>query len=295
VKCCNNQSLQWLAKNWPGALGWALFAALAIAPVLLALSYALLYSIELAGLLSHGFTTIHWQAILQSPDVAISFMFSLSMAAVTVALSTMAAMSITLTGHRFLLGALAGRLLLLPLILAPAVAAFVAVELWSGAGLIARLAHLVGWINDSNGFPSPVRAASGAGILLVELLLAIPFLTVYLLKIFVQERIETLLTLAYSLGASPWQAALRVGLPQLLKKCSGMLLLYGIFVFGAFEVPKLLGPQHPEMISLLVQRKFASFDLLQKPQAFVIASLYTGLTLILLGAALFRQRRGLYG
>jgi len=291
VKCCNNLSLRGWITDWPGAIGWWLFVLLAIVPVLLALGYALLYSVELAGLLSQGFTTAHWQTILHSQDVALSFGFSLSMAVLTVLLSSAVALAITLSSHRFLNGAWAERLLLLPLLLAPTVAAFIAVELFSGAGLLARLAFLVGWIADSNHFPSPVRARSGAGILLVELLLAIPFLTVYLLKIFAQERIENLLNLAYSLGASPWQAAIKVGLPQLLHKASGMLLLYGIFVFGAFEVPKLLGPQHPEMISLLVQRKFAGFDLLQKPQAFVIASLYSGLTLAVLGLVLFRQRR----
>lgn len=294
MKCCSDRPLRKLISDWPGAISGGLFVLLTVVPVLLAFSYALLYSVELVGLLSKGFTSIHWQTVLHNREVAHSFLFSLTMAVLTVVLSSTAALAITLSGHRFLRGAEFSRLLLLPLLLAPTVAAFIAVELFSGAGLLARLAFFAGWIDDSSGFPSPVRTSWGAGILLVELLLAIPFLTVYLLKIFAQERIETLLHVAYSLGASPWQAALKVGLPQMLNKAGGMLMLYGIFVFGAFEVPKLLGPQHPEMISLLVQRKFAGFDLLQKPQAFVIASLYSGLTLTVLALVLFRRRRVWY-
>ena len=60
-------------------------------------------------------------------------------------------------------------------------------------------------------------------------------------------------------------------------------------MLGSFEIPLLLGPQSPQMISVLARRKFGLFDLEQKPQAFIIALLYTGLVVALL--LVFLRRR----
>ncbi|PKM12168.1 MAG: hypothetical protein CVV13_06250 [Gammaproteobacteria bacterium HGW-Gammaproteobacteria-3] len=278
----------WIERLTANA-GPALFIALTVLPVACALGYSVLYSIELTGLLAKGLTLKHWQQLLGSSEIWLSLGYSLNIAVATVALAGTFALSLTLSGHRYLTAGYAARWLLLPLTLAPTAAALAVLELWSGAGLISRILHGLDLINTPAQFPSPVRAAPGIGIILAELLLAVPFLSAYFLRVFVQQRIGALLTAAQSLGATPFQALVRVALPQLLQKSAGMLLLYGIFVFGAFEIPLLLGPRNPDMISVLVQRKFAGFDLSRKPEAFVAITLYAVIILTLLAAAVRRS------
>ena len=47
-----------------------------------------------------------------------------------------------------------------------------------------------------------------------------------------------------------------------------------VFLFGAYEVPLLLGMQSPRMISVLIAHKFRKFDLADIPQAYVLTVLY---------------------
>ncbi|MGA9607620.1 MAG: hypothetical protein WBR21_11440, partial [Rouxiella badensis] len=47
-------------------------------------------------------------------------------------------------------------------------------------------------------------------------------------------------------------------------------------------IPLIVGAQNPTMISLLTRRKFGIYELAQKPEAFVIAVIYTGLLLAIL-------------
>ncbi|MBK8555069.1 MAG: hypothetical protein IPL65_04535 [Lewinellaceae bacterium] len=52
------------------------------------------------------------------------------------------------------------------------------------------------------------------------------------------------------------------------------MVLYTIILFGAYEVPLVLGRQHPRMISVLIAQKFGRFDLLALPQAYVLTVMY---------------------
>jgi putative spermidine/putrescine transport system permease protein len=69
---------------------------------------------------------------------------------------------------------------------------------------------------------------------------------------------------------------------MLLKRALPNILLYFIFVFGAFEVPLLLGRTNPETVSVLAVRKLQRFNLLDIPQGYAIAVLYTGFVFVLL-------------
>jgi len=67
-------------------------------------------------------------------------------------------------------------------------------------------------------------------------------------------------------------------------------MLFFIYVLGAYEIPLLLGQQSPQMLSVLVMRKYARFDITQKPEAFIIAILYAlFVTAIIL--TVFRRNR----
>ncbi len=85
----------------------------------------------------------------------------------------------------------------------------------------------------------------------------------------------------------------RVTLPVLLRAATPTLSVYFLVLTSAFEVPLLVGASYPQMISVLVQRRFAQFDLVTKPQAYAIASLYGVLAIAFLMAVFaWRRRRG---
>ena len=86
-----------------------------------------------------------------------------------------------------------------------------------------------------------------------------------------------------------WRARCRVAVPLLLDRASTNLALFFMAVTGSFEIPLLLGPQSPQMITVLAWRRFGRFDLTEKPQAFIVALLYTGLVVVLL--LIFLRRR----
>src|SRR5258708_37740714 len=88
------------------------------------------------------------------------------------------------------------------------------------------------------------------------------------------ERLRELSRVAGTLGASPWQVWRRVTLPVLLRAATPTLSVYFLVLTSAFEVPLLVGASYPQMISVLVQRRFAQFDLVTKPQAYATASRY---------------------
>ena len=104
------------------------------------------------------------------------------------------------------------------------------------------------------------------------------------------QKLTELCTLANTLGASRIATLRRVAVPLLLRKAAANVALFFIVVAGSFEIPLLLGPQNPQMISVLAWRRFSRFDLTQKPQAFIVSLLYTAGVLVLLGAW-FRGKR----
>ncbi len=179
-------------------------------------------------------------------------------------------------------------LLYAPLALSGLVAAFLISRWLSGAGLFSRLGHALGLVSDPQHFPNLVNDPLGLGIIAAHLLLAVPFFALTMLQIYQIEKIDALRQLANSLGASAAQSRWRVAVPILLRKSSANLLLYFIFVLGSFEIPLVVGPQNPLMISQLTRRKFGLYQLSQKPEAFVIAIIYTALLLVLL-ALIFRR------
>ena len=80
-------------------------------------------------------------------------------------------------------------------------------------------------------------------------------------------------------------------MPLLLSRAKANLALFFIAVAGSFEIPLLLGAQHPQMISVLAWRRFGRFDLADKPSAFIVSLLYTVAVLVVL-AVFFRRSSG---
>ncbi|MBA3832456.1 MAG: ABC transporter permease subunit [Chthoniobacterales bacterium] len=269
-------------KNRGTTLGLAFFLLFAVAPIVWCLGYALAYSFGLAGLLSAGWTTKYWTQAITSGELPRSFLFSAWVALAAIFLSGVTALGLVLGFRRSLQRGAISSLIYLPMALSGLVAAFLVSRWLSGAGLFSRLACAFGFVRDPQHFPSLVNDSLGWGIIAAHWLLAAPFFTVMMLQIYETEKIGSLRQLATSLGASRWQSLRRVAVPVLLQRSSTNLLLYFIFVLGSFEIPLVVGPQNPLVISMLTRRKFGLFDLAQKPEAFVISVVYTALVLFFL-------------
>jgi len=271
-------------------LGLGLFFLLTVAPVGASLLYAALYGLGAVGLLAHGVTLEHWRRVLSSSETWASVGLSLYVATVVAGLTAGLALPIALALRRRVEAGPLAYLLTLPLAVPGTVAAFLALQLLSGAGLLSRLAFRVGLTSGLSDFPSLVHDRALTGVVATHLALAVPFFVVLFVELFASERLDALGDVAASLGAGRAQSLVRVTLPILLRGALPSLALLFVVVLGSFEIPLLLGRQSPQMLSVLTYRKYALFDITQKPEAYILALGYTGLVLGLV-ALLFRARR----
>ena len=260
-------------------------------PLLGGLAFMLFYSTGLIGLLAEGFTLRYWCRVLADRQTWMSLIYSVFVggsslgAALVLALGLQAAL-----GERLRRGALRG-LLFLPLAVPPLAAGLLSVEVIGNGGLLARLAHAAGWISGPEDFPTLLFAPSGIAIILTHMTLVTPFLLLLLDRVARNERVGELVQVAYTLGASRWQAWRRACLPVLIRSTAPVLTVYGLALAGAFEIPLLVGAQYPSMASVLIQRRFAQFDIDTRPEAYALASLYAVLAMGF-SLAMFARRAG---
>ncbi len=271
---------------WSGA---AFFAVVVVIPLVFSLGYAVLYSVGLAGLLREGFTLAHWSALF-SGDLLGSFTWSAYLATTATTLTLVLALLLALVLRVRIESGLLGTLLYLPLSFPATAAALVVFLALSPFGTLARIARAAGLLDVGEGMPNLVHDAFGTGILVAHVGLAFPFFVLLFVQLYQQERVEDLVAVAQSLGSTPRQALWRVTLPVLLRRAAPSLVLLFVVVLGSYEIPLLLDRQSPQMLSVLAMRKFALFDITQKPEAFVVAVAYTAVVLAGL-AALFRSGR----
>ncbi|MCB0534092.1 MAG: sugar ABC transporter permease [Lewinellaceae bacterium] len=269
------------------------FLALTLLPLAAGLCYALAYSLGLAGALQTGFTAQYWQAVLGSEAVWVSLALSLLIALVVVALSTLLALTTVLIFHRELGTSRLRFGVYWPLAVPPIVAAFWGFQLLGNSGLLARLAASIGLIGGPEAFGPLINDPWQIGIVIVLTMATFPFFTVVLFQFYQSELVPQLLQMAQSLGAFTRQRVWRVAVPVLLQKLRPLMVLYGVFLFGAYEVPLLLGSQSTRMISMLIAQKFRRFDLFELPQAYAITVLYAAVVLaVLIGFRPGRQTSG---
>ena len=273
-------------------LGLALFLLLTAAPVTASLLYATLYGFGLVGLLSHGFTLEHWRRVLTSGEAWASARLSLYVATTVVAVTAALALPLALVLRDRLGSGPLAYVLTLPLAVPGTVAAFLALQLLSGAGLLSRLAFRMHLTEGIAGFPELVHDSALAGVIATHVALAVPFFVFLFVELFASERVGPLLELSATLGARSTQGLLKVTLPILLRAAWPSLCLLFVVVLGSFEIPLLLGRQAPQMLSILTYRKYALFDIAEKPEAYILALGYTGLVLGVIAAAFRRHRIG---
>jgi len=279
-----------LGQDGIGAVGLVLFVMIAVLPIAASIAYAALYSVGGVGLLSEGWTLRHWMRLASDTEIWASFGWSLYVAGTTVVLGVGLALVLALSLHESLAEGPLSYVIYAPLAIPATVAAFLVFQLFSGGGLTARVAYHLGLIATPGQFPGLVQDAWGLGIIVAHVALAVPFFTLLFVQIYRGEQVRALLQVASTLGADGWEQLYRVAMPVLLRQAFANVVLLFIAVLGSFEIPLLLGRQAPQMVSVLTYRKYGLYDLAEKPEAFMIALLYTVLVAGLLTVAFGRHR-----
>lgn len=271
------------------AAGILLFLLLTVAPLLLGILYAVLYSLGIIGLLSEGLTLAHWQQTLTDSEFWSSLGYTFYIALVTITLTITAALSLTLFLKKSLQKGFPGFSLYVPLAFPAIVVAFLVFQLASQSGLLSRISWQLGWISDSATFPDLVNDPYGIGIIAAHTFMAVPFFSLYFINLYDGERIREYAQVGKSLGASRTQQLFRIETPILLRRGFPTIILYTIFVLGSYEIPLILGQQSPQMMSVLIIRKLRKFSLDTIPEAYVAALLFITVIILLL-IAIYKTR-----
>lgn len=251
-------------------------------PLIGGLLYAFAYSTGLTGLLSQGFTLKHWAGLFQGV-FGQSLWFSAAVACASLTLALALAFGLLAMAQSLWEKPFWYRALHLPLAVPPVVAAFVSYQLLSGSGLLSRMAWQAGLIGGPEDFPEWVQDRYAIAMVLSHALMAFPVLLASLLNQLHHAQLPALAQLAATLGAGKKQIVLRVQAPVLLRGILPLSLLYGVFFFGAYEIPLLLGRSSPRMVSLLIVDKLQRYNLQEIPVAYAMALWYALGCLLALG------------
>ncbi len=158
------------------------------------------------------------------------------------------------------------------------------------SGLLARIAAATGLIDTPADFPVLVRDRAGAGIIMHYVTKGTPFLILVLLSI-MRTQTEELGMVAENLGATRWQRLRYVTLPLVLPGLTAGSLLLFAFVFGAYEVPAVLGVRFPRMLSVLALDFFINADLRSRAEGMAISVMMALIVLIIAATARYLSER----
>lgn len=158
----------------------------------------------------------------------------------------------------------------------------------SQSGLIARAAAFAGVIDGPSDFPVLVRDRYGLGIIMAYVSKGMPFLALIVLAV-LRSQSEQYDQVAENLGATHWQRLHYVTLPLVLPGLSSGALLLFAFVFGAYEVPAILGVRFPRMLAVLALDFFINADLRSRAEGMAISVIMALVVLTVAGSV---KRRG---
>ncbi|MFP4549326.1 MAG: ABC transporter permease [Spirochaetales bacterium] len=171
----------------------------------------------------------------------------------------------------------------LPLTLPHLVLAAAGLMLLSQSGILARLLAGVGLLEQPSQFPELVYDRGGIAIILVYVWKQVPFVGLFALAV-LQSVGEDYEAAARTLGARPGQATRHVLIPLVTPGLLPSGIIIFAFVFGAFEVPLLLGARYPSMFSVLAYRLYTDVDIMLRPQAMALSFLISAIVFVLVAA-----------
>ena len=226
----------------------------------------------------HAFTLTHYSAMLLNREFQLSLFLTITVAAISTVLSAAAGVGLALSVRR-----LTGRwpllnaLVQVPIAVPHIVMAVLLLNVISQSGLVARIAYAAGLLATPNEFPVLVNDRYSIGIVAAYVLKESPFIAVVALAMLARIGGEYE-ALAATLGASRWQRFRHVTFPMLAPAVVSSSVIVFAFIFGAFEVPFLLGRPYPSMLGVVAQRRFTSIDLTERPDAIALSVLMAIIT-----------------
>lgn len=225
-----------------------------------------------------------WLSVLHSLAVAISS------AALSVAMGTIMAWGI----HR-----LPGTwrqiatVYKIPLILPHLTIAYLAILIFSQAGIISSLASKLGLINEVGDFPNLLYSGHGIGIGLAYVMKETSFVILMVTGL-LQKLDDNLIVSARMLGASRPAIFKDIVLPHVRPAMVSSFLILSLYALGAFEIPWLIGESRPQMLSVTVFNLYFHHDLSRRPEAAALLTMLMVLSAVLIYVAfvISRKRRG---
>ncbi len=242
-------------------------------------------------------TLAHFAAVVSAPGFGRSLLLTLWVALISTVLTIALAVLTALSLRRMrVFQRIATFIYQIPLTLPHMVVAAAGIMLLSQSGLLSRLLTSAGLISMPSQFPELVFDRGGVGIVLVYVWKQVPFVGLFALSV-LQSVGADYEAAARTLGARPLQAVRHVLVPLVMPGLLPSSIIIFAFVFGAFEVPLLLGARFPSMISVLAYRLYTDVDLSLRPQSmalsFVIAIVVLVLVILYRAILTASSRRGL--
>lgn len=231
-----------------------------------------------------SFTLAHYRNLAADGEFRASLALTLALATVATAISAVGGVALALAVRRLARTRPIFRTLLQVPLAVPHLAVAVAlINVIAPSGLLARAAYALGMISAPADFPALISDRYGIGIIIAYALRETPFIAVMTLALLLRIGDEYD-DVARTLGASSWQRLRYVTLPLVAPAAVSASIVVFAFIFGAFEVPFILGRPYPAMLSVVAQRRYMSVDLAERPGAIALAVVMAGVTAIVVWA-----------
>lgn len=226
-----------------------------------------------------------YRAVLFDPDMASRFWpglwLSLWVAFVSTFVSAAIAIGVALLLRRTFVGKkLAVLFFQLNLPIPHLVIAVGMLMLFSQSGLFSRLLGEMGVIASPRDFPALTRDPYGIGIILAYIWKEVAFFGIIVLAI-LQSLGEDYESVAQSLGANRWQRFRTVTLPLIMPGLLSASIIVFAFTFGTYEVPRILGVQHPKMLPVLALDFFLNPDLNARAEGMALSMIIAVIVFVL--------------
>ena len=266
----------------------AVIAVLFLGGMVLGLARSFNY-MPIIGLTEPNFDA--YVSVLTDRDFLLSFVLTFHIAFTSTAISAVLAVGAALVLRQTFVGKkLVTFLFQLNLTIPHIVGAVGILYLFAQSGFFARIAYSLGAIERTNDFPAMVYDDYAIGIILQYVWKEIPFIGVIVLAV-MQSVGQDYESLAQSLGANCWQRFRYVLLPLILPGVLSASVIVFAFTFGAFEIPYLLGQNHPSALPVLAYRSYTDVDLAARPQAMAMAMVITVMSGLMIYAYMNLSRR----
>lgn len=227
-----------------------------------------------------SFTFLYYQEVLSDPQLISTLVFTLRISLISASLSVLLGLVIIyLIIRLYLMRRALINLVQIPIIIPYTIVALFIIILFARTGIIARIAYYLGLEDAPKILSQFLFNPNGLGIILGYLWKGVPFIIFYCYEI-IQTIHQSFGEASLSLGASPIKSFIFVTLPMCKQTLiSGFLILF-MYAFGAYELPKLLGPTLPKHIAEYAYIEFSHPDLLNRPYAMAINGLILLVSLI---------------